>query len=91
MLLMPSLFLSHLADRTTGATREQFYPSCIRCFFMLGACGDTNPMRCVCDDPAVAEAAGRRVGHAAASALEGLLPSGADSRGQLCHRVYVCL
>jgi hypothetical protein len=34
------------------------------CFFMLGACGDTNPMRCACDDPAVAEAAGRRVGHA---------------------------
>ena len=28
------------------------------CFFMLGCCGDTNPMRCVCDDVKVAEAAG---------------------------------
>ena len=48
------------------------------CFFMLGCCGDTNPMRCVCDDVKVAEAAGRRVGYAAAAALEGLLPAGAQ-------------
>ena len=47
-------------------------------FFMRGCWGDTNPMRCVCDDVKVAEAAGRRVGYAAAAALEGLLPAGAQ-------------
>ena len=41
--------------------------------FVLGACGDTMPVQGHQGDPAVTERDGRRVGYAAAEALEGLL------------------
>lgn len=46
------------------------------CLFMLGACGETGPREGFTGDTAVADANGRRLGFAAAAAVESLLPAG---------------
>lgn len=46
------------------------------CLFMLGACGETGPREGFTGDTAVADANGRRLGFAAAGAVESLLPAG---------------
>src|SRR5204862_2872154 len=48
------------------------------CVFLLGACGELGPRRGFVGDPAVADANGRQLGHAALSALAGLLPALTD-------------
>jgi hypothetical protein len=70
---------SLLSPDYVGAARETVEAATAApCLFLLGACGELGPRRGFVGDPAVADANGRQLGHAALSALAGLLPPGAD-------------
>ena len=50
------------------------------CLFLLSPCGDTGPREGFVGDTAVADSNGRRLGFAAAGAVESLLPAGTQLR-----------
>jgi len=66
---------SLLSPDYVGAMRETVEAATgAPCVFLLGAWGELAPRRGFVGDPAVADANGRQLGHAALSALAGLLP-----------------
>lgn len=60
-----------------GAMREVMEDACgAPCLFLLSPCGDTGPREGFVGDPAIADSNGRRLGFAAAGAVESLLHAG---------------
>jgi hypothetical protein len=66
-----------LSPDFVGAMREvvREYTGGAPCLFLQGASGDLGPSHQYVGDPAVADAGGRYLGHAAVTALAGMLPS----------------